>query len=33
MEAPKAFKALRARKFQDPLVATPVKISPTPIYA
>jgi hypothetical protein len=33
MEAPKGLKALRTRKFQDPLLDTPVKISPVPIYA
>lgn len=33
VEAPKAFKALRLRKFQDPLLDAPVKIGPVPIYA
>jgi len=33
VEAPKGLKALRPRKFQDPLLDTPVKISPVPIYA
>jgi hypothetical protein len=33
VEAPSALKALRLRKFQDPLLDAPVKIGPVPIYA
>ena len=33
VEAPKGLKALRPRKFQDPLLDAPVKIGPVPIYA